>query len=113
MNGLFSEETLPRTVGELHGFQVEIRCRRCGRVAPIDPEKMVTKGSRAIARSMPLTRFLEALTCAEKACREKPIHLHLKTRIPVGPDREGGPILTWMMDRLGRWQWQGERGEGS
>ena len=107
MQGNFSEENLPRTVGELRGFTVEIHCRRCGRHAPIDPDKMSTKSGRAIPRSMLLTQLLAALTCTEKACGEKPIHLHLKTRLPA-PGLSPGPMLTWMMDRYGRWQWLGE-----
>lgn len=108
MNGLMSQEELPHTVGDLRGFVVEIRCRRCGRVAQIDPEKLITKGGRALERRMPLTRFLAALTCTAKACGEKPIHLHIKARIPTSPNTEPNPMLEWMMDRYGRWQWRGQ-----
>jgi len=113
MNSFFSAETLPRTVGELHGFAVEIRCQRCGRVAPIEPEKMNTRAGRAIDRHMPLPKFLGALTCTAKACGEKPVHLHIKAAIPPAPGAgtRGRPMLRWMMDRFGRWQFCGEDGE--
>jgi hypothetical protein len=106
-----SPENLPQTVGELRGFTVEIHCRRCGRHAVIDPDKLSTAGGRAISRSMPLPKFLAALTCTEKACGEKPIHLHLKARVPSPPGSPPRPMLAWMMDRFGRWQWLGESSE--
>jgi hypothetical protein len=111
MNSNFSAENLPSIVGELRGFTVEIHCRRCGRHAVLDPVQMSTSAGRAIARSMPLPKFLAALTCTEKACGEKPINLHLKTRLPSSPGSPPGPMLTWMMDRFGRWQWLGESTE--
>jgi hypothetical protein len=103
-----SDESLPTTAGELRGFDVEIRCRRCGRVAPIDLAKLSTRQGRALDRGMPLTQFLRRLVCTAKACGEKPEHLHIKLRIPTRPGAEPNPVLHWMMDRYGRWHWRGE-----
>jgi len=86
---------MPKTVGELRGYAVEIRCRRCGHVAPVEPEKMTTKDGRAIDRNMPLANFLAKLTCAEKACGAKPEHLYASARTPGAPGDASRPLHHW------------------
>jgi hypothetical protein len=98
----FIPEAMPKTVGDLRGFTVEIRCRRCGRVAPIAPEKLTAAGGRAIARSLPLPQLLARLRCTAKACGERPIQLHVSARLPAQVGTPG-PLHRWVMDTHGRW----------
>jgi diadenosine tetraphosphate (Ap4A) HIT family hydrolase len=71
---------------------------------------MTTKSGRAIDRRMPLPLFLTKLTCNERACGEKPIHLHLIARTPGPPGQGFGQAHRWMMDARGQWTYQGTIG---
>ncbi len=102
---------MPTTVGELAAFTVEIRCRRCGRTAAIEPAKLNTARGRAIDRRMPLRVFLGKLTCTAKACGEKPERLHISIRGPRGPGDAPAPLYHWAMDAQGRWTYLGTDGE--
>jgi hypothetical protein len=99
---------MPSTVGDLRAYSVEIRCKRCGRVVPIDIARLTTAGGRSIERHLPLPRFLAKLTCTARACGEKPIHLHISIRAPaMAPSDKPGDLLRWVMDLRGQWTFLG------
>lgn len=98
---------MPRTVGEMRGYAAEIRCKRCGRRAPIEPAQMTTAGGRAIDRHLPLPKFLAKLTCAAKACGERPAQLHVSAKVPPAPGDRAERFHRWVMDRRGLWTFLG------
>jgi hypothetical protein len=105
------DDMMPKTLGQLAGFEVDIRCPKCRRVAPIDPKKMVNASGRSLDHRMPVLNFLSRLKCAEKACGATPNALHLKSRTPAGFGIPPSPWRHWTMDSQGHWTFHGEQDE--
>jgi hypothetical protein len=102
---------MPKTVGQLAGNEVELRCPKCRRIAQIDPRKMVSSGGRSLDYHMPVLKFLARLKCTEKAYGVKPTRLHLKSRTPAGFGAPVSPWRHWTMDAQGNWTFHGEQDE--
>jgi hypothetical protein len=103
---------MPKTVGELAGFEIEIRCPKCGRVASIEPKRLTSAAGRALNHLMALPKFLTRLKCTASACGAKPDALHARSRTPSGGfGIPASPWRHWTMDRRGNWTFHGEQDE--